>query len=227
LDSIDNLIKQCQEQTALYSKGKSYDPTACYEIWRRAIVERDNEAWTALMEQYSGVVRNWLRQRLGGTAWLYYEEGVLINGVFANMYRFLTPEKFDRYTSLPAIMQYLKMCAGTAAVNLLRDMQAHQLDISLETTIFPQENAEMTLDSQLSDSAVLEDEVLERLGRAEFWQMVWRRLSDPVDRKLIWLRYVHDMSPREIVREYPQDFPEVTEVYRRVKKLKWQLRESS
>jgi len=35
------------------------------------------------------------------------------------------------------------------------------------------------------------------------------------------------MSPREIVREYPQDFPEVTEVYRRVKKLKWQLRESS
>jgi DNA-directed RNA polymerase specialized sigma24 family protein len=226
---LNELINTCREQTERYTQRENYDPSACFEIWRRAIVDRDEQAWQALFEQYGSYVRKWLQQRMGSAGVLQFEEEALINGVFINVYRFLTPEKFGSFNTLPAILQYLKMCCWTVMADAQRDLQARKLDTSLDARLpgaEPGNTAEATPNpvSNLSSNFELEEWVLDKVDRAVFWEGVWSRLEDNADRKLVYLRYILDMPPREITQLYPLDFPNVQEVYRRNKNLLWRLR---
>lgn len=231
LKSLEDLIQKCREQTELYSQREPYDPAACYEIWRRAIVQRDEDAWSALIEQYSSFVRKWLQQRIGTVNALRNEEEMLFNGVFINLYRFLTPDKFNSFSGLPALLQYLKMCCWTIVADAQRDLQARKMTVPLDSVLPPDESGNSTPGGsnpadRLSSNFELEESVLAKVDRTAFWQEVWDLLESPVDRKLVYLRYVLHIPPREIVQLYPGDFSSVDEVYRRTKNLCWRLKNS-
>ncbi len=223
---LTELVDQCRDQTALYIQREVYDARFCFEIWRRAIVDRDESAWQAAVEQYSGFVRRWLSQRLQSQPALRFEEEALVNGVFINFFRFVGPEKFVSFPTLPAVLQYLKLCCGTLVIDAQRDQQARQGDISLERPLSSGDNRDdgPNLASRLAADSDLEAEALQRADRSKFWDSVWQKLADPTDRWLVYLRYVQDMPPREIIQRYPQIFTDITEVYRRNKNILWRLR---
>ena len=226
-DSLSNLIAQCREQTVRYTQREDYDPAACFEIWRRAIVERDEAAWQAAHEQYGGFVKRWLVQRLASQPALQFEEEVLINGVFINFFRFVGPEKFSSFHSLPSILAYLKMVCGTIVIDAQRDNQARYLDIPLDPPAKQgDDSASLSPGERLFSPGDPEKEAADRADRASFWQGVWQKLPDPADRLLIYLRYVLDMPPREIIQHYPQYFADINGVYRRNKNILWRLRNS-
>lgn len=229
MNAIDDLVKMCRDQTERYVRREEYDPYACFELWKRAVVGRDDLAWNALLEQYGSFVRKWIQHRLGSSVVLQVEEDVLLNGVFINVYRFLTPEKFGGFNSLPAVLQYLKLCCGSVVADYQRDLQGRKLDLPLEavaTADDPGGAAETNYvpNERIRANFELEQVVVDRVDRAKFWDSVWVKLEDPLDRKLVYLRYVLDLPPREIARLYSQDFASVQEVYRRIKNLLWRLR---
>ncbi len=225
--SLAELIERCRQETELYLRHEAYDPRYCFEIWRRAIVERDEAAWETLVNQYGNFVRRWLDQRLARFPALKFEEEALINGVFINFYRFVGPEKFANFHNLSAILQYLKLCCATIVADAQRDFQARNLDVSLEKTGGPGHPAleeGQSLQEKLGDEFDMEESVVHSADRAVFWSGVWRKLPEPSDRLLVYLRYVLGMPPREIAQLYPQHFNDVTSVYRRNKNLLWRLR---
>ncbi|MEI6043592.1 MAG: hypothetical protein WCS37_04265 [Chloroflexota bacterium] len=224
MKSINDLVKGCREQTELYSQHGDYDPRDCFELWRRAIVDRDESAWTALVEQYSNFVQKWILQRLGSTSSIQVERDVLMNGAFFNMYRSLSPEKFTSFTNLPAILKYLKMCCWTIVTDYLRDWQERRFDVSLDPSLDQEEGGNTPLEVLPLEGTDLVEVVLDRVDRPAFWNLVWSRLESPSDQRLVYLRYVLDMPPREIVLLYPREYPTVQEVYRRNKNLLWRLR---
>ena len=214
------LIEQCQAQTDLYSRHEAHDTQYCLEIWRRAIMEHDEAAWEATISQYGGFVRRWIAQRLAHAPALRYEEDALVNGVFINFFRFVKPEKFTNFSSLGAVLQYLKLCCGTIVADAQRDYQARNLDTSLEI-------GELSPAERISSDFDLEEAVLAYSDRASFWTGVWQKLPEPTDRLLIYLRYILAMPPREITQLYPQHFENVNAVYRRNKNILWRLRHNS
>ena len=95
---LGELVERCREQTDLYLRHESYDPRFCFEIWRRAVVERDEAAWQSSVDQYAIFVRRWLSQRLANLPGLRFEEEVLVNAVFFNFYRFVPGDPYFRFT---------------------------------------------------------------------------------------------------------------------------------
>ncbi|HEX2911969.1 MAG TPA: hypothetical protein VH186_14270 [Chloroflexia bacterium] len=225
-ENLSEIITQCREQTELFIRHEPYDQKYCLEIWRRAIVNRDEAAWEATITQYAVFVRRWLSQRLANHPALRFEEEVLVNGVFINFFRFVGPDKFSSFNNLAGVLQYLKLCCATIVADAQRDYQARNLNLPLETTDPQEDSGDSGLShgERLSSDFDLEAEALNRADRSTFWNTVWRKLPDPTDRLLVYLRYVLDMPPREITQLYPQHFPDVAEVYRRNKNLLWRLR---
>ena len=226
--SLTGLIERCQQETEKYLRHETYDPRHGFEIWRRAIVERDEAAWESLITLYGSFVRRWLAQRLAHFPALRFEEEALVNGVFINFYRFVGPEKFSNFHNLSAILQYLKLCSGTIVADAQRDFQARNLDISLDQVRGPgDDNGSPALEEKIGDAFDMEESMLHSADRATFWHNIWQKLPDPPDRLLVYLRYVQGMPPREIVQLYPQHFSDITTVYRRNKNLLWRLRNNS
>jgi hypothetical protein len=110
-----------------------------------------------------------------------------------------------------------------------RDLQARNLDISLETITGQSETNQggQTLEEKISDVFDMEESVVNSADRAVFWTGVWQKLPEPSDRLLVYLRYILGMPPREIAQLYPQHFTDVTTVYRRNKNLLWRLRNNT
>ncbi|MDB5078914.1 MAG: hypothetical protein JWP00_838 [Chloroflexi bacterium] len=227
--NLTGLIERCQQETGHYLRHEPYDSRYCFEIWRRAIAERDETAWETLIKQYGSFVRRWLEQRLSQFPALRFEEEALVNGVFINFYRFVGPEKFANFHNLSGILQYLKLCCATIVADAQRDLQARNLDISLETITGQSETNQggQTLEEKISDVFDMEESVVNSADRAVFWTGVWQKLPEPSDRLLVYLRYILGMPPREIAQLYPQHFTDVTTVYRRNKNLLWRLRNNT
>ena len=57
---VAELTRRCAEEMARYKRRQRSDPRYCYELFRCALAEGDEEAWAAIYSQYHGLVRCWL-----------------------------------------------------------------------------------------------------------------------------------------------------------------------
>lgn len=193
--SVPELARLCAEETARYARRESYAERPCLELFRRAITARDEQAWNAIYAQYTDSVRRWLG------AW----PGELDEGVAAAFERFwqaLDSEKFARFGSLPAVLQYLKMCACSARLDRARATRSSANDEPLDAIY------------NLPATDNVEEAVTGHLEAWEFWHVVRDCLADERDRRVVYLSYVIGLSPRDICARHAAEFPDVTEVYR-------------
>ncbi len=194
LQDIDELSRLCRDETARYLRGEASNDRYCFELFRRAIVERDNAAWSAIYAQYTAIVRVWLHARMDD------EEGVA--AAFERFWRALDAAKFTGFGSLAAVLAYLKMCVHTAVVDRARTQRAAE--------------ANLTLDAARIVPAVddVEATVAGNLDGATFWAMVRAALDDERERRVLYLSYAKDLTPREIHARHGADFPRIEEIYR-------------
>lgn len=193
--NVQELSRLCAEETARYQRREPYAERFCLELFRRAIVRRDEAAWSAVYTQYAESVRRWLGAWSGEV-----EEGVA--AAFERFWQALDAEKFARFGSLPAVLQYLKMCACTARLDRARALRS----------IAAEEPLDGVFGLPATDN--VEETVTEQVEAAGFWRAVRACLEGERDRRVLHLSYVIGLSPREICRRHGAEFPDVTEVYR-------------
>lgn len=229
---LADLIARCQSETTRYLQQESYDQQPCWEIWRRAIAEKDGEAWEAVMRQYDVLVRRWLRNRLNTIPRLRQEEDFLLNASFIKFYRFVDGEKLKSFNTLAALLRYLQMCCYTVITDEQRDYQARSGDVSLEGSlqISSDDNAEDAAHNsplaRLSANEDVEGDVLAGLQRLHFWEKIKQIVPDQTDQLLLYLDFVLDVPPREITKLYPNRFATVEDVYKRRRNVLWRMRHS-
>ncbi len=194
--TIAELTQRCSEETARYIRHEAYAERFCLELFRRAILQRDDAAWAAVYEQYAVIVRRWIRAGADDG-----EEGVTV--AFERFWRAVDAAKFARFSSLSGVLQYLKMCAVTAQLDWARVARAGAVEDSLD------EGAH-----GLSSRENVEEAVVDAVDAAHFWQTVQHALADERERLVVYLSYVIGLSPRAICASHGQQFPEVADVYR-------------
>ena len=189
-----------------------------YDLFRSAIVERDEEAWGKLLHEYEGQMITWIWKCVGGRRLL--EEGLgqqLINTAFANLAQSLTATKFSRYETLGTLLQYLKRCSSSAVSGEMRSRRKHRVeDVDLALLSSEQE-------PHLQDTA---DVVLEELTSRNFWQAIARELPDRDDRLLVYLFYWLGMTIDAIHHHYPSRFPTRAAAAKRRRNILLRLRRS-
>jgi DNA-directed RNA polymerase specialized sigma24 family protein len=196
---LGDLAKRCAQETDSYFRKKNNDSRYCLELFRRAIVSRDNDAWEAIYIQYQPQVERWVYRHPKFSS-IDQEAQDLTMQAIERFLKYFTAEKFSVSPSLPAILNYLQTCVNGTILDCwrkIRQVQFEQLEEDHERKI-------------LDNAPSIED----TLEKEELWQLVKSRLKDDKEYTLVYASIVLDLSSRQILVEYPHIFQDISEIYR-------------
>jgi DNA-directed RNA polymerase specialized sigma24 family protein len=196
--SLSGIAHRCAQETQLFFQRRHHDPSYCFELFRRAIVNHCQRAWELVYEQYRPQVASWV-QRHAAFATSGEEVQYFVNRAFEKMWTALTPAKIQGFPELSALLSYFKTCVHSAILDLTRKKEHLIADVPIE--MLP------------SDEAV-EDQVLDRTQGRRFWDEIRARIKNDQERIVIYESYVLGLRPREICNRHPGGFYNVKEVYR-------------
>jgi hypothetical protein len=179
-----------------------------YELFRRAVVERDANAWSEIALSYRAMMIGWARR--SQAAELSGEQCEdLADEALARAWKALSPGRFAELPTLAALLGYLRTCGAPAASDAARARMA--------TTAMP--------DWRAADRGTPIDlEVIERMSRAELWQLALHVATSDAERVVLFDRFVLGLPPRAIQHRHPVVFPDVRKVYETVRNLCDRLR---
>ncbi len=201
--SVTGLTHRCAQETESFFQRKPHDPAPCYELFRRALLERDQRAYECLYTQYQPLVAGWVERHPGFPA-AGEEAQYFVNRAFEKLWHALTPEKFHRFPDLKSVLSYLKLCTHSVVIDHARARQHALLD---------EESSDATLATQAAGGDV-EDDAIERSQQQEFWRQINLRLADEKEQAVVFGSFVLAMKPAELQVRYAHLFGDVREVYR-------------
>ncbi len=177
----------------------------CYELFRRAVVGREEQAWNLLYQRYLPQVCKWVK-RTAGFAASGEEADFFANRALQKFWTAFSADKFAASPDLAAILQYLKLCAHSVVIDAMRAPKSLGLDyVGLTKPSF-------------------EAEWLAAEERQRFWALLLRIIADERERLLLHHRYVLGQRPQQIVIDLPTHFADVDEVYRLLQGILGRLR---
>ena len=189
-----NLVQQCRRESQRFFQQQPNDPTFCYELFRRAMIGRDQAAWSAIYDQYTPLALGWV-ERHASFASCEEEARYFVNRAFEKMWSALSPEKFGRFPDLKSLLRYLQLCIHSVIIDYARTAQ------------------QVELAEPAGSWQGLESDVLADMTRGELWQRIGTHLNDQREEQLLYYRYALGLKPREICNRFRDEFPEVGEIY--------------
>ena len=197
------IARRCAQETTLFFQKKRHNPRFCFEMFRRAIVERDQDAWGLVYTQYRPLVIGWIRRHSSFPA-SGEEVQYFVNRAFEKMWVALPPERFQRFPDLKSLLRYLQMCAHSAIIDDSRRAQLQLVDLE------PEGHSGQAA----TDGAPGGEQEWDRFRREELWQQVTARLNDDRERIIVYGSFVLALKPRELYAQFEESFRDVKEVYR-------------
>lgn len=201
--TLAGISHRCTRETNLFFRRRTYDPRYCFELFRRAILHRNQRAWELIYAQYTPQVSRWVR-RHSAFASAGEEVQYFVNRAFEKMWLAITPDKFGHFADLKSLLRYLQMCVHSAIVDTVRASEQALVDI---------EEARLRAESP-SNAPAVEHAAMDQIQRQQLWQEIGARLHNDKERKVIYGSFVLALKPRELYAQYRELFRDVTEVYR-------------
>jgi hypothetical protein len=200
--TLAGVAHHCAEESEHFFQHQSHDPRYCFELFCRAILQRDNHAWTLIYTQYTPLVSSWVRRHPAFE--LADEEApYFVNRAFEKMWSALTPEKFSSsFTDLASLLRYLQMCVHSAIVDFGRAKEQAKLIVAVNAITLPP-----------ATGPSIEDLVLSRAAREELWRWLNNHLKDEKEQRVIFGVFILGLKPRELVSQFKGIFRDVNEVY--------------
>jgi DNA-directed RNA polymerase specialized sigma24 family protein len=215
--SLSGIQHRCAEESERFFRRQSYDPSFCFELFRRAVLQHDQHAWEMIHRQYQPLVLNWI-QRHSLLAAVDEEPQYFANRAFEKMWGVLSPQKFSQFPDLKSILRYLQMCVHSVIVDYARrGEQATLLEDSEREPVVLRD----------PEQSSLEEKVFTRRQAAELWQWINARLKDDRERAVIYGSFVLDLKPAEMVEAYSHLFRDVREIYTTKENVLARLRRDS
>ncbi len=196
--TLDEVQRRCvQEQ-----KSSSVKPPGwlsfCFELFRRALVERNAPAWAMLCEQYHRLMLSWAQRNSTPAG----EVEDIIQEAWAKFWRAVTPDIFSNFTGLGSVLSYLQRCVRSVRVDQTRAAVR-------EERLW----AALAMSSREGDSR-LERDVLARAVHQQCLEHIYAQLTNEAERRVVYLSFALDLKPAEIASRYPEHFAAAREVSR-------------
>jgi DNA-directed RNA polymerase specialized sigma24 family protein len=197
---LDTLVRRCSAESERFYKGLAHDTRYSYELFRRALFERNEAAWEQLYLHYAALVDGWVR-RSGAFASSGESSEYFVVGAFTKFWRAVTPERFDSFPTLAALLNYLRLCATSVVIDSVR--------IQSWAEMLPEEALSPARAPQTSP----DEEAIDRVTAAEFWQLIDGLLHDEGERAVVYGSFVLGLTPRALAARYRSLFADVYVVY--------------
>jgi len=201
--TLAGIAHRCTSETELFFRRQPHDPRYCFELFRRAILDRDQGAWEHIYRQYRPSVIGWIKRHpaFSDTG---EEVQYFVNRAFEKMWLALTPERFGHFPNLRSLLRYLQMCVHSTIVDVVRAKECPIADAPIEILAAEAPSAEVAV----------EHTVLNRIEQRAFWHEIETRLNNDLERRVVYGSFVLALKPRELYDRYPNTFRDVRHVYR-------------
>jgi len=186
---------RCSLEINNYRQKKESDDRYCLEIFKRAIIDGDNEAWVALQEQFRENVLIWLRCHTKRQEALRIEtEQNYIDDTFKRFWLWGNNQRLE-FRSLAGALKSLNLCLNSLITDNLRFYARSERIPLPENRI-----------STASTNGGPDD-------KRELWQAIQKILTDKRELRIVFLLYNEGLKPREIIQHCPGEFSDEKEVY--------------
>ena len=208
---LAEIAARCREETARFLRQEVTEEAFCFELFRRAVVERAGAAWEAVYTQYRGVVLAWVR-RHPMAATTAEDDGYWVNRTFDRFWSAVGPERFAAFPGMAALLRYLKMCAHSVLMDDVRARRPTRLEPLTDT------HADV---AETPDTA---GAVVGALTGSDLWDAIGAMMQDEAERRVAYCCFALDLKPREVYEQHPDLFGSVDDVYRIKRNLLDRLR---
>ena len=187
------LAEQCLLQLYAYRRGEPCDESSGLELFRRATIEGDAEAWVWVQRCFSDTVLAWLRCHPSCAAACCLEsEANYVALAFERFWQATTLSQQVAFRTQAAALRYLRASLHGAILDTLRAcLRPKKVALPEPGEPFLEEQAEAS----------------------EVWEILQGMLPSRRERRLAYLLYHCGLKPREIVRFCPQEWHDVQEIY--------------
>jgi RNA polymerase sigma factor (sigma-70 family) len=168
-----------------------------YELFRRAIEQRDGDAWSEIYTRYRPLLLAWARQySVCAATGNQYED--IADRALSRAWLALRAEHFGHFPGLVALLAYLRTCVAAAVIDATRAQATR-------------ERAYQKLDA--TSVGTPEEQVVNANSRAELWKLLNSLVSNPHERIVLVESFVLALPPRAIFDRHHDCFADVLEIY--------------
>jgi len=200
--AVEDLAQKCAQETDLFFTHHDYDSSYGFELFRRAVRNKDERALEVVITQYQPLVARWVDRWMNKHPdFLFINEEAqdFIAQAFERFWASFTPAKFDKSQNLAAILRYLQMCVHGAITDAWRKFRRIRLEQELRDE-----------EQEFSQPESTPEELLQN---EEFWQLIKKKSKDLKEYTVVYASFSLALSPREILAEYPGLFRDIKETY--------------
>lgn len=201
--TLSGVARRCAHETELFFRRESHDPRYCFELFRRAIVERNQRSWQLVYAQYRPLVTGWV-ERVPAFPTSAEEAQYFVNRAFEKMWAAIPASRFSRFLDLKALLRYLQMCVHSVILDHVRRAEQQVMKVQVDVSV----------GGSNACNPAIESEVLDRVRRQEFWGEISARLRDEKERQVVHGSFVLALKPRELYAQSRETFRDVGEIYR-------------
>jgi DNA-directed RNA polymerase specialized sigma24 family protein len=195
--SLPMLAAHCLRELDNYRRGAPAKDMFGIELFRRATIQGDPEAWVWLHHCFGGLVRGWLRCHPNRAAACRLEsEENYVALAFERFWQSTASNQRVAFSTLAAALQYLRASLHGTILDTLR-AYGRPREVSLPEPGEPGE-------PQVEDST----------EGSEVWDFLKTMLINPREQRIAYLLFHCGLKPREMMRFCPWEFSDVHEIYR-------------
>jgi hypothetical protein len=195
--NIPQLAARCLREIANYHQGEPCTDKYGVELFYRATVLSDPEAWEWIQHCFSDIVLSWLhRHPYREIACRLDNEENYVAQTFERFWQATALTQKVAFNTLAAALRYLKLSLNATVLDSLR-ANARSREVSLPETGEP---GEPYIEDVSSSS--------------EVWEVIQTMLPNKREQRLAYLLFYCGLKAREIVRYLPQEWSNVQEIYR-------------
>src|SRR4051794_19222588 len=144
------------------TRESALSDAVCYDLFRRAIEQRDADAWADIGRHYRGLLAAWAAQSSARRLIAEQPEDIA-DQAFARAWAALSSAHFSAFPHIASLLAYLRTCVRATVIDHARDQSGQQRAVeSIEAT---------------GISAAPEHAVLEELDRTELWRLILEMTS--------------------------------------------------
>jgi len=181
-----------------------------YDLFRRAIVDRDADAWAESAARYRPLMTAWA-SHYRASASLGERSDDLVDQALARAWAALSPARFASFPTLAAVLAYLRTCVTAAVIDCVRSQIAQE---------------RMVRRIEISVAATPEQIVLNQIERADLWRITNSLVETPQERAILVESFIYALPPRKLLERHPELFADVEAIYRAKRNLIERLQRS-
>ncbi len=184
---ISRISQHCMEETKRFRRNQRYNSDYCFELFRRAFQESEDQAFAYIWSNYRQLVGFWLRQHpfFNQLETLPFE--FHLYDCFEQFVIGMSKHDFVQFASLPEILSFWKKCVNSVVMTAVRKKRLTEVPIN-----------------QMVGLSMDGSEHMDSLIAAQMaWERIEMILTDEQDILLARLVIIQGLKPRHILAIYP------------------------